>query len=1272
MVIPFFLLFQKILYFCNLILQFMRRLVFLLCTLVLASSCLLAKPVDTLSASRLEFVPNLGQWGEPFQFRASLPYAAVFFDENGYVVNMLDPQAMQDFHPALSNGSSPLSRPIRAAAYRVVFEASDALSRYFPLGKAFPHYYNYFLSSDLSAWRPGVPVYPALHRPSLYPGVDFTVSQSEGYIKYEFHIAPDADPSLIRMRYEGVRSLTLSSNHLVIDNHIARVVELAPYAYQISAQGDTLPVECHYKLNKNVVSFSLGRYDQTLPLVIDPVVVFSSYSGSTADNWGYTATYDAHGNLYGGGIAFGTGYPITFGAYQTQFCTSASGTTTDVAITKFDSAGTNIFYSTYLGGSYVDIPHSLYVNDNDELYVFGTTASPDFPVTPDAFDTSFNHGTPVTLSTSLAFPLGADVFVARFSANGRQLLSSTFVGGSGNDGVNTAVELRKNYADDNRGEILMDVNSNVYVVTSTYSPDFPVTPNAYDTSYNGYQDVCVFKMSYDLSQMIWSTFLGGSGNDAGYSMMLANDESVYVCGGTSSQSFPVVAGALQSALAGDADGFVSHLSPNGDYLMSSTYLGSPDYDQAYLIKGDRLSVPHIFGQTSASGTTWVQNAQYYTSGGGQFLTKLTPSLNAVEWSTVFGSGLGGPDISPTALLVDYCSNIYMSGWGSFQLNGFGGTNGLPITQDAFQSTTDGSDYYFICLSDDVSQLVYGSFFGGAAYSAREHVDGGTSRFDRKGRIYQAVCAGCGGQSSFPTTPGAWSTTNGSTNCNLGVIKMDFSLPVVVADFRMPSTVCLPDTVSFVNQSQTIDNSTSYFWDFGDGTTSTQIAPSHYYAHSGYYNVTLIVQDLGSCNFADTLTKMILVLANMVDTLSDANICYGDFVQIGIPPSVGVDYHWSPGTSLSNSAVSNPIAAPVQSTLYRLVATTQHCTDTFYQRVNVDTSFALLSSDTTICRGDAAHLTLSGVSDYVSITWSLSPDFSQVIAQNQLALEVSPAQTTTYYVRVVERACIYMESVTVTVSEVHLALLPEVLICFEDSTQLAVATDCVDCQYQWVLGDGSAYAGESPFVSPAASTSYSITVTNAYGCSASATGNIVKRTGTFPTPFSAWCEICVITQADSTILFSTDYGNGYHYQWEPVTEDMTTPNAANTIVAPLQDMVYTVAVTDTFGCVMSDTVFIKVNELICDDPYIFIPNAFSPNGDGLNDVLYVRSRILESFYFAVYSRWGQKVFETTRFDEGWDGTFQGQPCQNGVYDFYFKGICVGGQTNEIKGNVMLIR
>ena len=139
-------------------------------------------------------------------------------------------------------------------------------------------------------------------------------------------------------------------------------------------------------------------------------MVFSSYTGSLADNWGYTATYDRAGNLYGGGITFGVGYPTTEGAYQIDF-DSAATNTTDVSITKFDSSGSFIHYSTYLGGSTTDIPHSLYVNDNDELYIFGTTGSSDFPTTVGAFDTGFNKGKAVSLSTNLNFPDGSDIFL---------------------------------------------------------------------------------------------------------------------------------------------------------------------------------------------------------------------------------------------------------------------------------------------------------------------------------------------------------------------------------------------------------------------------------------------------------------------------------------------------------------------------------------------------------------------------------------------------------------------------------------------------------------------------------------------------------------------------------------------------------------------------------------------------------------------------------------------------------------------------------------------
>ena len=182
------------------------------------------------------------------------------------------------------------------------------------------------------------------------------------------------------------------------------------------------------------------------------------------------------------------------------------------------------------------------------------------------------------------------------------------------------------------------------------------------------------------------------------------------------------------------------------------------------------------------------------------------------------------------------------------------------------------------IKDDASALVYGTYFGGP--HSREHVDGGTCRFDKKGRIYQAMCAGCGGNNDLPVSPDAWSTTNNSFNCNLGALKFDFNLPAIIADFDMPDIVCAPAVINFQNNSQTIESGvTTWKWSFGDGATSTIHSPTHTYLESGTYDVTLIIQNLGSCNFADTITKQIIVLSNTLDTLPDRHLCIGSFIQI---------------------------------------------------------------------------------------------------------------------------------------------------------------------------------------------------------------------------------------------------------------------------------------------------------------------------------------------------------------------------------------------------------
>ena len=378
--------------------------------------------------------------------------------------------------------------------------------------------------------------------------------------------------------------------------------------------------------------------------------------------------------MYGGGIVFGLGYPLTDSVYQTFY----AGGNCDIGISKFDATGSFLYFSTYLGGNGVDIPNSLYVNDNDELYVLGTTGSDNFPITTGAFDSTFGGGTSYLLSSVLNFSNGSDIVVAKFNQNGHNLLGSTYIGGSSNDGLNTANGLKKNYGDEARGEIIIDLNSNVYVASSTQSTDFPATPGVFQPQHNGgLQDACIIKINQNLTNMIWASYLGGSGNEGGYSLVLSSDNSIYVCGGTNSADFPTTTNVIQTNYAGGTtgsapDGFVAHINENGTQILQSTFLGRTGYDQAYLIKNDKFNCPHIFGQTAASDSSWITNAGWYVVGGGQFLTKLTPELDSVIWSTAFGTGNGGPDISPTALLVDLCNNIYMSGWGSILINQFGG------------------------------------------------------------------------------------------------------------------------------------------------------------------------------------------------------------------------------------------------------------------------------------------------------------------------------------------------------------------------------------------------------------------------------------------------------------------------------------------------------------------------------------------------------------------------------------------------------------------------
>ena len=334
---------------------------------------------------------------------------------------------------------------------------------------------------------------------------------------------------------------------------------------------------------------------------------------------------------------------------------------------------------------------------------------------------------------------------------------------------------------------------------------------------------------------------------------------------------------MQPASGGSIDGFVCNIRNDGSSIIRSTYIGNANIDVIYGIKFDRSGFPYIMG-TSRGAAQWpVSPGVWSNPGSKQFVMKLRPDLTGSVYSTVFGTANTKPNMSPVAFLVDRCENVYISGWGGYLLPvtdpyDLAGVAGMSVTPDAIKRTTDDRDMYFIVIAKNASSLLYGSYFGQDGGDG-EHVDGGTSRFDAQGVIYQAICANCAGGATFPTTPGVVgpinlaSPTNG---CNLAAVKISFNFAGVAAGPKAflngvrDSVGCAPLTFEF---RDTVLNAVSYEWNFGDGSptqTTTTAQVTHLYNNVGNYRIRLIAIDSSTCNIRDTAFINVIVRADQAN------------------------------------------------------------------------------------------------------------------------------------------------------------------------------------------------------------------------------------------------------------------------------------------------------------------------------------------------------------------------------------------------------------------------
>ncbi|MDQ2792946.1 MAG: gliding motility-associated C-terminal domain-containing protein, partial [Bacteroidota bacterium] len=1056
---------------------------------------------------------------------------------------------------------------------------------------------SYFLGRDPAHWAADVPGYRALRYDGLWPGISARLYESrQQQLEYDFVLAPGADAAAIGLRHEGADALTLDeAGNLVIQTSVGTVVEHTPQAWQADAAGRRQAVPCRYVLKDSIVRFALGQYDHGRPLVIDPVVVFASYTGSAANNWGFTATYDPAGNLYSGGIAFEVGYPTTAGAFQTSFKALV-----DIAIIKFNthvSGPAARVWATYLGGSSADFPASLVVNSQGELLVLGTSGSDDYPVTSNAAQLRFAGGVPTDpfgYGPPYDSPNGSDLVITRLNATGTGLVGSTYLGGTGNEGLlplatgtsasGTALQLAHNYGDPFRGDIFVDAADNVYLASHTTSSNFPVARGLGGAYRGGTSDGVVVKLAPGLDAVRWASYLGGSGADAAYSLQVEpGSGDVYVAGGTLSANFPTTAGAYRPTRPGNVDGFVARISASGTSLLRATYVGTAAYDQAYFLQLGTDGGVYLLGQTQ--GPFPVSAGLYTTPGGTQFIQKLDANLAQSQLATVFGStapgSAGQVNLDPTAFLVDRCDRVYVCGWGGQvngrttptspamwpYLDGNGTTDGLPITTNAAQPTTDGSDFYLAQFAAGLTRLDYATYYGDTTPNTEgEHVDGGTSRFDPRGIVYEAVCS-CFSTTGFPIPAGAntYSVVNGSSfpgfaaNCNNAAFVLDFRPEV--ADAGADQSVC-----ANAGPVPLAGNPTGGIWT-GPGVSGSQGAgyvftPSA--ALVGVQTLTYTVPSTGLCTTTGTRRITVVATPTVVFTpLLQSLYC------AGAPNPVPVRLMATPaggtfsGPGVSGSAATGYIFTPTLAAgTYQLAyaVTVGICTvQTSQAVVFAPPPIATLAADTTICPGSAP-----------------------------VALRGSPASG----------------------------------IFSGPGVSGTVATG-----FTFAAPAGQA----GPFT-------VSYVVTSAAGCTATATRRIALAVPPALSPGRVAMP-CPETQlAPLTVQFSlgsSAAGLGLSWDFGDGTQSVDT-NPAHTYATP---GTYQPRLRVRYSGARCETVVALAPVLVLERK---IPNIITPNGDAKNQTFKLGPDCAP--HLQVYSRWGQLVFDSPAYHDEWSAP--GQP--DGVY------------------------
>ncbi len=688
-----------------------------------------AEVMKTYGRLPLYFIENNGQVDSRVSFYERGAGHTTFFTKDGLVLALTraaaSAQKTRQCEKAIMN---PKDEKVTTEAVTLSFVGANdkaAISASDPM----PGHVNYFVGNDESRWRSGIPTYGALTYKEVYKNIDIKFYGNNRRLEHDVIVRPGADPSLVRFAYMGVKGLKVTAKgDLEVSLDHGKIIEQKPVLYQ-EIEGRRVAVAGSYKLlgkkdGAFVYGFDVAAYDHEKDLVIDPVLVYSTYLGGVYDELGLAIAVDNAGAAYVTGWTNSPDFPL-----NTPIQGSAAGYS-DVFVTKIDAGGLAFVYSTYIGGSGPDVGHAIAVDSTGAAYVTGSSGSMDFPLVK-------------PMQGSNAGP--EDVFVAKIDASGLSLVYSTYLGGSNTD-IGSGIDV--------------DSAGAAYVTGYTYSSDFPLMHPIQGAHTVADSEVFVTKIDPAGLTMAYSTYITGSAAEVGTGIAVDSTGAAYVTGWTNSWDFPVV-NPIQSMGAGSFDAFVTKIDSAGRAFAYSTYIGGTFNDLAHGIDVDSSGAVYVAGQTASTDFPVVNPLQGSNAGGSEdaFVFKLDPTGQAFIYSTYFGGSS-----------LDAAYGIAVDGHGAVYLVGETGSADFPLVKPVQGVSTRLPDVFITKIAPSGLAIDYSTYLGGGDMETGYGID-----IDSIGAAY---VTGDTYSSDFFLVNPIQGTLGGAGSPDAFVAKISGTLPVV--------------------------------------------------------------------------------------------------------------------------------------------------------------------------------------------------------------------------------------------------------------------------------------------------------------------------------------------------------------------------------------------------------------------------------------------------------------------------------------------------------------